>query len=313
MLVSHPDASRSPRAHEPTAHAVVLATGETLRVSNGSFAATTTDGLQPAMLAALADGSVPALRMTDAVDPAWCDYVSERFAQHPATTREGVTPPIYSLGSHLYSWPKGQTAAYFRDIEACNAAIASVLPDGHDPITAFLRDACAMSQATLEYLASDGASVRHGALRRWGDGSRASQAGPCYFAVPHEDYAETHADHGHLEQIRNADNVFSIILCIDAVADQEPETILWDRRLTLEEIRDPGNRHPWASYGYNEALLEGVAALSLRLKKGDAAIIPAHNLHCVVGFPGFRRCSYMAFFHFIGRRPGGFDKLIFRT
>ncbi len=313
MLVTHTDASRSSRADRPTAHDVVLATGETLRVSNGSFAATITEGLQPAMLAALAEGSVPALCMTDAVDPAWCDYVSERFAQHPATKREGVTPPIYSMGSHLYSWPKGQTAAYFRDIEARNAAIASVLPDGHDPIVAFLRDACAMSQAKLEYLSSDGASVRHGALRRWGDGSRASQAERCYFAVPHEDYVETNADHGHLDQLRKADNVYSIILCIDAVADKEPETIVWNRRLTLDEVRDPGNRHPWASYGYNETLLEGVDALSLRLKKGDAAIIPAHNVHSVVGFPGFRRCTYMAFFHFVGRRSGGFDKLIFRT
>lgn len=314
MLAFHSKAGivRYDQDHAP--RKISLQTGENLRIDNGDFAAAITDGFQPAMLELLAAGKIPALHMTNAIHPTWCDQISHQFTHHPATKREGVTPPIHSLGSHLYSCPKGETlSCYFRNIEDRNSAMATVLPDGYDPIVSFLRAACELQDADLEYLSYNGSMVRHGVLRLWGAGSRPEGGGRCYFAVPHEDYEETNAEHSMLRQIHGSDNVYSMIICIDAVPDKEPETIVWNRRMTLDEIRDPANKHPWANYGFRESLLEGVEALSLRLRKGDAAIIPAHNVHAVVGFPGFRRCTYMAFFHLRKTAATGFSKMIFRT
>lgn len=293
---------------------VLLATGESLRITNGAFTPAVTDGFQPAMLAPLAAGEFPALHMKNAIAPEWCDQVAEQFAGHPATKKEGVSPPIYSLGSHLYSCAEGEAySCYFRDLEQRNAAVANVLPHGHDPIVAFLQDSCELNDAQFEYLSYEGATVRHGALRLWGGGSKSSTDDRCYFAMPHEDYEETNANNPFLQQIHGTGNVYSIILCIDAIEGYEPETIVWDRRITMDEIKDPANQHPWASYGFNEALLDGVDAMLFQLKKGDAAIIPAHHIHAVIGFPGFQRCTYMAFFHFIKTADGEFSKIIFRT
>ena len=301
------------RQTNPTSQEVTLTTGERLRIGSDTFVAGVSEGLQPAMLTAVTGGVVPALLIKNALSQEWCDQVSERFTHHPATKKEGVTPPIYSLGTHLYSCPKGESSeGYFRDIERNNAAIEDVLPNGVDPIVSFLQDACEQSGARFEYLSLNGCSVRHGTLRLWGKDSVASGGGRCYFAVPHEDYEETN-DHHPLPQIHQTNNVYSIVLCIDAIQDREPETIIWNRRMTLEEIRDPNNRHPWASYGYRESLLDGVDSMLMRLKKGDAAIIPAHNVHAVVGYPGFQRCTYMAFFHLINATSSGFSKMIFRT
>lgn len=314
MLVSDSNASKVQYTQNHTAQEISLVTGESLQINNGAFAAAITEGLQPAMLAMLADGTIPAIHMKNAVDSEWCDQVSERFAQHPATEKEGVVPPIYSLGSHLYSCPKGEAVpCYFQNIEKMNTAMASVLPNGHDPIVSFLQEACELNNAQFEYLTLDGVSVRHGALRLWGEGSHSISDERCYFAAPHEDYEETNDNNPLLDQIYDSDNVYSIILCIDAVEDKEPETIVWDRRMTLDEINDPGNRHPYSSYGYKESLLEGVDAMSIRLKKGDVAIMPTHKIHAVIGFSGFRRCSYMAFFHLRKTGSKGFSKMIFRT
>jgi len=314
MLVSDSKITRARYVGGHKARAVLLPTGDSLQLANGAFAAAVIEGLLPRMLTEFADKKIPALHMKNAVDQEWCDEVSNRFKRHPATKKEGVIPPIYSLGSHLYSCSKGEAfSCYFRDIEQMNSAISSVLPDGHDPIVSFLQDACELNNAQFEYLSCNGASVRHGTLRLWGEGLQPSTGSRCYFAVPHEDYEETNANHSSFHQIYGSNNVYSIILCIDAVHDREPETIVWDRRMTLEEIHDPNNKHPWASYGYKESMLEGVDAMSIRLKKGDAAIIPAHNIHAVIGFPGFRRCSYMAFFHLRKTTSTGFSKMIFRT
>jgi len=285
---------------------VSLTTGECLQISSDSFLAGVTEGLQPAMLTAVTSGKVSALHIENAMGHEWCDQVSERFTYHPATKKEGVTPPIFSLGTHLYSCPKGMSSSlFFRDIEQSNTAIEDVLPNGIDPIVSFLQDACELNGAKFEYLSHNDFSIRHGTLRLWGKDSGTSSGGRCYFAVPHEDYEETN-DHHPLPQIHQANNVYSIVLCIDAIPDREPETIVWNRRMTLEEIRNPENKHPWASYGYRESFLEGLDGMLIRLKKGDAAIIPAHNVHAVVGYPGFQRCTYMAFFHLIGATPNGF-------
>ncbi len=315
MLVLPTEAPRRRQTQGPARKGIFLTTGESLQVTNDAFAATVTAGLKPSKVSGLANNKVAALHMKNAIDPAWCDQVSERFSQHPETQREGVSPPIYSLGSHLYSCPSGALKSkYFCDAEKRNAAISAVLPGGYDPIVSFLQEACALNNAQFEYLSLNDASVRHGSIRLWGGGSHAtSRGGRCYFAVPHEDYEETNADHAILEQIHDSNNVYSIIVCIDAVQGKEPETIVWDKRMSLEEIRDPDNRHPWASYGYNESLLKGIDAMSFCLQKGDMAIIPAHKVHAVIGFPGFRRCTYMAFFHLVKDSTTGFSKIIFRT
>lgn len=306
--------SNLPSPHgEPPRQDIVLVTGESLKISGDTFVACVTEGLLPASLSAVTSGKAPALHIKNAMSQEWCNQVAKRFEEHAATKKEGVTPPIYSLGTHLYSCPKGESgSSYFRDIEQSNAAIEDVLPNGDDPIVSFLRKACELSDAKFEYLSLNGHSVRHGTLRMWGKDSGSSSVGRCYFAVPHEDYEETNDKHP-LPQIYESNNVYSIVLCIDAVNDKEPETIVWNRRMTLQEIRDPINQHPWASYGFRESLLEGVDSMLLRLKKGDAAVIPAHNVHAVIGCPGYHRCTYMAFFHLIDSKPGGFSKMIFRT
>ena len=292
---------------------VHLSTGETLQIGAQAYSATVVEGLQPAMLAAVASGAVAALHIKKAVSLQWCDLVSERFTRHPATKKEDVIPPIHSIGTHLYSCPKGESfSCYFQRVEQSNAAIAEILPNGHDPIVSFLQDACELSNSRFEYLSAEGLSIRHGSLRMWGKDSVSTSNGRCYFAVPHEDYEETNDNH-RLPQIYQSNNVYSIVLCIDAVQDQEPETIVWNRRMTLEEIRDLKNKHSWASYGYRESLFEDVNSMLIRLQKGDAAIIPAHNIHAVIGYPGFQRCTYMAFFHLIDPTPYGFSKMIFRT
>jgi len=314
MLVVERKRPKMRRLGAGTTQEVLLATGESFQITNSAFSPTVTDGFQPTLLSALADEKIAALHMKNAIGLDWCDQVADQFACHPATTKEGVSPPIHSLGSHLYSCAKGELfSCYFQDIEQRNSAISSVLPDGHDPIVSFLQEACEVNNAQFEYLSFEDAIVRHGAFRRWGEGSQSIENGRCYFAVPHEDYQETNADHSLLGQIHDTNNVYSVILCIDAVDNKEPETIVWDRRLTLEEVRDPNNNHPWASYGYKESLLKDSDAMLFRLKKGDAAIIPAHNLHAVIGFPGFRRCTYMAFIHFVKKESDGFSKMIFRT
>jgi hypothetical protein len=298
---------------QPASQEVLLSTGECLQIGSDTFVPGVIEGLQPAILTAVTSGKVPALHIKNAMSQEWCDQVSMRFADHPATKKEGVTPPIYSLGTHLYSCPKGQSiSSYLGDIERSNEAIADVLPNRNDPIVTFLQKACELNNAKFEYLSHAGFSVRHGTLRLWGKDSVASSGGRCYFAVPHEDYEETNDLHP-LPQIHQSNNVYSIVLCIDAIQDREPETIVWNRRMTLEEIRDPQNKHPWASYGYRESFLDGVDCMLMRLKKGDAAIIPAHNVHAVIGYPGFKRCTYMAFFHLINPTPSGFSKMIFRT
>jgi len=290
-----------------------LSTGETLQIGSRAYNATVVEGLQPAMLAEVASGAVPALYIKNAVSLQWCDLVSDRFTRHPATKKEDVLPPIYSLGNHLYSCPTGESFShYFQRIEQSNAAIAEILPDGWDPIVSFLKDACELGGSTFEYLSANGLSIRHGSLRMWGKDSVSTADGRCYFAAPHEDYEETNSNHP-LPQIYQSNNVYSVILCIDAVQDREPETIVWNQRMSLEEISDPINKHSWASYGYRESLFQDADSLLIRLKKGDAAIIPAHNVHAVIGYPGFQRCTYMAFFHLIEPTPTGFSKMVFRT
>jgi hypothetical protein len=239
--------------------------------------------------------------------------VSARFTRHPATKKEDVLPPIYSLGNHLYSCPKGESYAYyFQKIDQSNSAIAEILPNGWDPIVSFLKEACELVGSEFEYLTADRFSIRHGSLRMWGKDSGSTADGRCYFAVPHEDYEETNHNH-RLPQIYQSNNVYSIVLCLDAVHDREPETIVWNQRMSLEEISDPKNKHSWASYGYRESLFQDVDSMLIRLQKGDAAIIPAHNVHAVIGYPGFQRCTYMAFFHLIEPTPTGFSKMVFRT
>ena len=110
MLVSESRAAEvQPRySVRPAAQERLLASGESLQITNDVFIPAVTEGLQPAMLQLLADGEVPALHMKKAVDHRWCDHVAEKFAHHPATQKEGVSPPIFSLGSHLYSCPAGE-------------------------------------------------------------------------------------------------------------------------------------------------------------------------------------------------------------
>jgi hypothetical protein len=292
---------------------VCLSTGETLKVSDGAYSAATIKGLQPSMLGAVVSGLAPALHIENAVSMQWCDLVTSRFTRHPETRKEDVVPPIYSLGAHLYSCARGESlSCYFQKVEQSNAAIEEILPYGHDPMVTFLQDACKLNGASFEYLTAQEFSIRHGSLRMWGkdSGSRADEL--CYFAVPHEDYEETNDKH-RLPQIYQSNNVYSIVLCIDAVRGREPETIIWNHRMTLDDIRNPQNKHSWASYGYRESLLQDADSALIRLRKGDAAIIPAHNVHAVVGYPGFQRCTYMAFFHLINPTRNGFEKLVFRT
>ena len=103
-----------------------------------------------------------------------------------------------------------------------------------------------MHNAQFEYLSHEGVSVRHGALRLWGGGSQTADSmqvdEQCYFAMPHEDYEETNANNPLLHQIHDSNNVYSIIWCIDAIEDREPETIVWNRRISCLLYTSPSPR-----------------------------------------------------------------------
>jgi len=258
-------------------------------------------------------GSTAGLVIKDAVDDTWCDELNNAFIKHPSTKKEGVEPPIYSLGSHLYACGSGTTVpCYFDTLEESNKAISEILPKGFDPLISSLKEACDFMACDFEFLKHEGKEVRHGNLRLWGAGTSASPE-LSYFALPHEDYEETNSNHPMLEQIHGLGNIYSIILCTDAIEGYEPETILWNGRLSLEQVLDPENRHDKGSYGFSETVLENFEATSIRLRKGDMGIIPAHNIHAVVGYPGFARSTYMAFFQVEFDEFGKPSRMVFRT
>jgi hypothetical protein len=92
---------------------ISLSTGEILQIGALDYGATVVEGLQPAMLAAVASGKIPVLHIRNAVSLQWCDLVLDRFTHHTATKKEDVVPPIYSLGTHLYSCPKGESFSFY--------------------------------------------------------------------------------------------------------------------------------------------------------------------------------------------------------
>ena len=274
-------------------------------------------GLAPHLLGRLNSGATPALHMVDAIDKKWCDQVNTAFSNHADVKQEGVNPVILSLGQHLYACGSGTTIeCYFDKLEASNKAMREILPDGVDPLVDFLKNGCNLSNAEYEALCYNGIAVEHGTLRLWGQGDgKVDKCQPKkkYFALPHEDYEETNASHPMLSQIQGTNNIFSIILCIDAVPGREPTTILWDKRMTLDDIRDPQYRNQLGTYGFDEKILHASAVTAIQLKKGDMAVIPAHAVHAVVGYEGMKRSTYMAFFHFVKSKDGTIKKIIFRT
>ena len=95
-----------------------------------------------------------------------------------------------------------------------------ILPITEDPILNFLVESCDRWGIEFEKLGIQNKIVEQGTLRLWGRGTD-HESDNVYFALPHEDYEETNANHPLLHQIQGTDNIYSIILCLDAVAGFE--------------------------------------------------------------------------------------------
>jgi len=214
---------------------------------------------------ALVSGRVAALQFKNIASKDWCDALTRSFIAHPEIHRESVTPAIYTLGKHLYACGSGTTIkCYFEQLPDTNRIMKSILPNQEDRLITFLKEMAEANGLDFEYLQAGGNQVEHGTLRLWGrkngatnNGTTASSGSSLtFFANPHEDLKETSSDHPMLKQINNCDNIYGVILCIQAVPGKEPRTVLWDKELDLSTIRDSRNRFESGSYGFSTKLLE---------------------------------------------------------
>jgi hypothetical protein len=274
----------------------------------------------------LVAGRIAALHFKGVVSTQWCDEVTERFKNHRDVHREGVEPPIFTVGKHLYACGEGATIeCYFKDLPKFNKIMDELLPKQEDPLIDFLARMAKENGMDFELLKADGCCVEHGTLRLWGNAStnskNTSQIHGCrhaggdlvWFALPHEDLKETNASHPMLTQIQGTDNIYGVILCLQAVQGREPRTILWNKELSLEQIKDPLNKSTHGSYGFSEQLLQDAEVTAIKLEPGDIGIIPAHKVHAVVGHKDATRCSLSGFVHFIKDADGKPIKIVFRT
>ncbi len=270
----------------------------------------------------LASGRVAGLQFKGVASQEWCDEVTRRFVDHPETHRESVVPLIYTLGKHLYACGSGTAIqCYFDGLDDTNRVMKSILPNKQDLLIEFLRTMAKENGMEFEFLEANGKRVEHGTLRLWGrkddpksESVASAEHSPLrYFANPHEDLKETNSDHPMLHQIQDCDNIYGVILCIQAHPGQEPRTILWDRELTLAEMRDPQNKFKSGSYGFATELLEDSSVCAIRLQPGDLGIIPAHKVHAVVGHDKAERCTLSGFIHFVKDDTGRPTKIVYRT
>jgi hypothetical protein len=264
-------------------------------------------------------GRVAGLQFKEAISKEWCDQVTDSFIKNPHVHKENVSPAIYTIGKHLYACGSGEAVeCYFKDLDKTNETMKSVLPDNRDLMIEFVRELAETNDLEFEFLEHAGHRVEHGTLRLWGGSDRiegldSGQSLLRYFALPHEDLKETRADHPMLSQIQKSDNIYAIILCLQAVEGKEPRTIIWDKELTLQEIRNKDNKSADGSYGFSTALLEDSPVSAIRLTPGDIGILPAHKVHSVVGHAGATRCTLSGFMHFIKDDSGNAVKIVFRT
>lgn len=237
---------------------------------------------------------------------------------HPDVNREKVSPPIFTLGKHLYACGSGEAVeCYFSELGQTNKIMEGIFPAGRDLMMSFVERIALENGLELEFLSYAGGQVEHGTLRLWGSSSEKDeniiQPDLKYFALPHEDLKETNSSHPMLSQIRDCDNIHAIILCLQAVDGREPRTVLWNKELTLDQIRDQDNKSEEGSYGYSTKVLRDSAVAAIRLTPGDIGILPAHKIHSVVGYDGASRCTLSGFMHFIKDDDGRPVKIVFRT
>ena len=225
------------------------------------------------------------------------------FVGHPNVVKEVVdpNPPIYSIGSHLYSSRPGCVEEdYFAGLNSANQTLAEVLK-GQNYIEDALRHIAARLGLKYQRFGDGkGNEVQFGSLRMWGWGGTVDDGVNKFVALPHEDLWDISNRFPELE-VANADNVYAAILCLSTGEDPS-RTIIWDKVPTREDDLDPSKKH---DYVFTPDMIKGVDSYSIQLHAGDLGIFPAHKIHAVAG--SGERCTLSCFFHIHD------GKLIFRT
>ncbi len=248
-------------------------------------------------------GNVESIHLKDYISKEERENIVRAFVEHPMVEKEIVdpNPPIYSIGSHLYSSRPGMVEEdYFSGLKKSNEVLSEILR-GNNYIEDFLKNVAARLGLQYERFSDKkGNEVKYGSLRMWGWGGTVDEGENKFVALPHEDLLDISNRFPELD-IAKADNVYAAILCLSSGEDPS-RTIIWDKVPTREDDLDPEKKK---DYVFTPDMIDGVSSYSLQLCPGDLGVFPAHKIHAVAG--AGERCTLSCFFHI---HEG---KLIFRT
>jgi hypothetical protein len=221
------------------------------------------------------------------------DRIVQAFREHPEIIKEDVypNPPIYSIGSHLYSARPGCVEEdYFGNMAKENKVLGEIL-QGRDYLAEVISKVASTMGLEFEYFNDGkGNSLNYGALRMWGWGGVEEHNGDQFVAMPHEDLIDIANRFPELE-VSKPDNVYAAILCLKTGANPS-KTVVWDKIPTKEDDLDPDKKK---EYWFTYDMIEGVDSYAMQLHAGDFGIFPAHKIHAVIG--GDERCTLGCFFH----------------
>jgi hypothetical protein len=219
--------------------------------------------------------------------------IVESFKSHPDIIKEDVypNPPIYSIGSHLYSARPGYVDEdYFGNMAKENKVLSEILK-GRDYLAEAISKVADSMGLEFEYFNDgQGNCLKYGALRMWGWGGVEEHNGEKFVAMPHEDLIDIANRFPDLE-VSKPDNVYAAILCLKT-GDNPSKTVIWDKTPTKEDDLNPDKKK---EYWFTYDMIEGVDSYAMQLHAGDFGIFPAHKIHAVIG--GDERCTLGCFFH----------------
>lgn len=248
-------------------------------------------------------GESESLQLKNVINEEERSDIVRAFVKHDDVEKEIVdpNPPIYSIGSHLYSARPGMVEEdYFAGLKKSNRVLSEILR-GNDYLGKYMKQIA--NRLGLEFVRfgdGKGNNVEYGSLRMWGWGGTVDKGKDKFVALPHEDLLDISNRFPELE-ISKVNNVYAAILCL-STGDEPSRTVVWDKVPTLEDDLDPSKKK---DYVFTPDMIEGVDSYGIQLHAGDLGIFPAHKIHAVVG--DGERCTLSCFFHIHD------GKLIFRT
>lgn len=233
------------------------------------------------------------LQVKNFIDEGESSAIVESFRAHPDIIKEDVypNPPIYSIGSHLYSSRPGYVQEdYFDKMEDENRVLGEILK-GKDYLAGAISKVAESLGLEFEYFNDgNGKHLKYGALRMWGWGGVEEHNGDKFVAMPHEDLIDISNRFPELE-VSKPDNVYAAILCLKT-GENPSKTVVWDKIPTKADDLDPDKKK---EYWFTYDMIEGVDSYAMQLHAGDFGIFPAHKIHAVIG--GDERCTLGCFFH----------------